>query len=162
MTTRRQFLRGRFSARHSSPGSPLRPPWALGEEAFLAACTRCGDCVRACPQGILLEDGGYPRIEFGKGECTFCGDCAAACQPGALRRAEGQVPWRLLPLIGDACLARQNVMCRSCGDACAALAIRFRPQVGGAALPEVIAERCSGCGGCVAPCPARAVVMSSV
>jgi len=153
MTSRRQFLRGRFSPRQA----PLRPPWALAEDAFLAACTRCGDCIRACPQGILVEDGGYPRVEFGKGECTFCGDCVAACQPRALQRQDQQPPWRLLPVIAETCLARKGVVCRSCGDVCAAVAIRFRPQLGGSALPEVDPSRCTGCGGCVAPCPARAI-----
>jgi ferredoxin-type protein NapF len=158
MTTRRQFLRGRISPRHT----PQRPPWALAEEQFLAACTRCGDCVRACPQGIVVEDGGYPRIEFGKGECTFCGECVAACKTGALRREAERPPWRLLPVIDDTCLARRGVVCRSCGDACAAGAIRFSPQLGGSALPEVEASRCTGCGGCVAPCPARAIVMGRI
>lgn len=155
MTTRRQFLRGKFS----SPAAPLRPPWALAEEDFLAACTRCGDCIRVCPPGILVEDSGYPRVEFGKGECTFCGECVAACQAGALRREVDRPPWNLLPVIADACLARRGVVCRSCGDACAQAAIRFRPQVGGSALPEVDSSRCTGCGGCVAPCPARAIWM---
>ena len=157
MTTRRQFLRGRFAPRHT----PLRPPWALDEEPFLAACTRCGDCVRACPQVILVEEGGYPRVEFGKGECTFCGDCVAACKAGALRRRENQPPWRLLAIIGDGCLARRGVVCRSCGDVCATAAIRFRPQLGGSALPEVDPSRCNGCGGCVAPCPARAIALQA-
>jgi ferredoxin-type protein NapF len=155
MTSRRQFLRGRFSARHA----PLRPPWALGEDAFLAACTRCGECVRGCPQGILVEEGGYPRVEFGKGECTFCGECVTACKPAALRRTEGQAPWRLLPVIGQTCLAQLGVVCRTCGDVCAPAAIRFRPQLGGSALPEVEESRCTGCGGCVAPCPARAITL---
>jgi ferredoxin-type protein NapF len=156
MTSRRQFLRGRFSPRHL----PLRPPWALAEEAFLNACTRCGDCIRVCPQGILVEDGGYPRVEFGKGECTFCGDCVTACKAGALQRKDNRPPWQLLPVIGEACLARKDVVCRTCGDVCAATAIRFRPQLGGSALPEVDPSRCTGCGGCVAPCPARAIAMS--
>jgi ferredoxin-type protein NapF len=155
MTSRRQFLRGRFSPRHQ----PLRPPWALAEDAFRAACTRCGECLRACPQGILVDDGGYPRVEFGKGECTFCAACVAACAPAALRRQEGQLPWRLLPVISADCLARRNIVCRSCGDACGRMAIRFSPRQGGSALPEVDASRCTGCGGCVAPCPAGAIAL---
>lgn len=155
MTTRRQFLRGNFSQCQT----PLRPPWALAEEAFLAACTRCGDCIRACPPAIIVEDSGYPRVEFGKGECTFCGECVAACKTDALRRDADQSPWNLLPVIADTCLAKHNVVCRSCGDACAHAAIRFRPQVGGSALPELDLSRCTGCGGCVAPCPARAIGM---
>jgi ferredoxin-type protein NapF len=59
--------------------------------------------------------------------------------------------------IGTACVAYNNVVCRSCGDACGDAAIRFSPRVMGAALPEVIAERCTGCGECVSVCPASAI-----
>lgn len=56
-------------------------------------------------------------------------------------------------------MAFANVVCRSCGDVCEAAAIRFSPRVLGAALPEVLAERCTGCGDCVSACPAAAIVL---
>lgn len=31
----------------------LRPPGAIDEAAFLLACTRCGDCAKACPTGVI-------------------------------------------------------------------------------------------------------------
>ena len=34
-------------------GIALRPPGALPEKDFLAACTRCGQCVQACPYDIV-------------------------------------------------------------------------------------------------------------
>ena len=34
-------------------GVALRPPGALPEKDFLAACTRCGQCVQACPYDML-------------------------------------------------------------------------------------------------------------
>lgn len=152
--SRRNFLRGRFSARRG----PKRPPWALAEDAFLGACTRCGDCVRACPTHIVIDrDAGYPTIDFGGGECTFCGDCAGACATGALRRAAGQPPWAIVASVGEDCLARQHVECRVCGDLCDARAIRFLPQLGGIAQPQIDAAACTGCGACVAPCPTRAL-----
>lgn len=157
--SRRGFLFGRRPPRTTT----LRPPWALAEEVFLAACTRCGQCSAKCPTGILVvADGGYPVVDFQRGECTFCGDCVAVCADGALRRDrgdDGSVPWSLLARIGDECMARRNVVCRSCGDSCEAGAIRFRPQLGGAAQPEVDEARCTGCGACVAICPSRAVTV---
>lgn len=62
--------------------------------------------------------------------------------------------------IDQCCLAFANVVCRSCSDACSEAAIRFSPRLGGAALPEVIAERCTACGDCVSACPASAVKLT--
>ncbi|MDP2108654.1 MAG: hypothetical protein Q8J67_06370, partial [Rhodocyclaceae bacterium] len=47
-----------------------------------------------------------------------------------------------LAVIDVACIAlAQGVFCRSCGDACAATAIRFSPRLGGAACPVILAEQ---------------------
>lgn len=155
--SRRDFLRGRFAVRVP----PLRPPWAHAGVDFAQLCTRCGDCAAACPTRVIVAgDAGYPTLDFARGECSFCGACVAACRSGALQRQDGQSPWSLRAAIGDACLARQRVECRVCGDLCAAAAIRFLPQRGGAALPLLDATRCTGCGACVAPCPARAIVVA--
>ena len=35
------------------PAQALRPPGALPEAEFLAACIRCGLCVRDCPYDTL-------------------------------------------------------------------------------------------------------------
>jgi ferredoxin-type protein NapF len=156
MISRRQFLRGDLSGRKP----PQRPPWAMAEREFLTACTRCGECAPACPERIVVIEAGYPRIDFSRGGCTFCGACVQVCKPGALHREEGKTPWRIRPVFGETCIARANAMCRSCGDACEATAIRFRPRLGGAALPEVDGEKCTGCGACVAPCPATAITLT--
>lgn len=153
--SRRQFLRGDFSGRKAAPP---RPPWAGAEAAFVAACTRCCDCINACPQHILILDReARPTVDFGRGECTFCGKCADACVPRALDKQEGAPPWRLKAQIQSSCLAKSNVVCRACGDACAVQAIRFRPAVMTAAQPEVDAGLCTGCGACYAPCPVQAI-----
>jgi ferredoxin-type protein NapF len=60
-------------------------------------------------------------------------------------------------LMGEACLARRDVECRVCGEACDAGAIRFPPRRGGVALPVVDLAKCTRCGDCVAPCPVQAV-----
>lgn len=61
---------------------------------------------------------------------------------------------------GEDCLARQGVVCRTCGDHCDTGAIAFPPRQGGIALPALIAERCTGCGDCAADCPTLAIALS--
>jgi ferredoxin-type protein NapF len=151
--SRRGFLRGR-----SRPKAQIRPPWALPEADFVDRCTRCGDCLSACPQKILVTgDGGFPTVDFSQRECTFCGDCATACQPLALVRAEGLPAWPYKAVVGDACLPKRGVECRVCGDFCDARAIRFAPRLGNCPLPDIDNTLCTGCGACVGPCPTAAL-----
>jgi len=162
---RRDFLRGRFST-PSSPAAPLRPPWARAEEDFLRLCTRCGDCVRACPTRIIVGAAHvFPSVDFRQGACTFCGDCRAACPGGALQppSASGEAPpWKLRAETKPSCLGHQRVECRICEDQCERAAIRFPPRPGAISLPEIDPERCNGCGACVAPCPVGAINMRAV
>ena len=158
---RRFLLRGRVSdAVAQRTPAPLRPPWALAEAQFVSTCTRCADCVPACPQGIVARgDGGYPEVRFDARECTFCGKCVEACLPGALKQSAHASPWDLVAEVGKGCLAHQGVECRVCGERCEVSAIRFRPALGGIAKPEIDIDRCTGCGACVAPCPVAAVAV---
>lgn len=153
--SRRGFLRARVVQRHV----PVRPPWALAESAFVAACTRCDACVAACPTHIVVRgDGGYPEVDFTRGECSLCRACVDACQPQVLSLGQ-EPPWHIKPEIRSMCLAQQNVVCRSCGDACEARALRFVPRLGGASRPEIDVAACTGCGACVGACPVQAVTM---
>ena len=151
--SRRGFLRGR-----PRPKAQIRPPWALPETDFVDQCTRCGDCLSACPQKILVTgDGGFPTVDFSQRECTFCGNCATACQPLALVRVEGLPAWPYKAVVGDACLPKRGVECRVCGDFCDARAIRFAPRLGNCPLPAIDNALCTGCGACVGPCPTAAL-----
>lgn len=156
-TGRRAFLRGQ---RAVAAASPLRPPWAADEPLFLNACSRCDRCLAACPTGLLRKGGGgYPEADFAAGHCSFCGDCRQSCPTAALRRDPDAAPWQLLASIDDTCLARRGVVCRTCGERCEAGAIAFTPQLGGVALPRLDTAACTGCGECVADCPASAIAM---
>ena len=161
---RRSFLRGQVGAAAGADMPALsRPPWALAEAAFAQACTRCGDCIKVCPQQVLVAgDGGYPRISFEQRGCTFCGDCVRACATPALSRPMTQPPWSLKAAIGTSCLALQRVECRVCGELCEAGAIRFRPTLGSVAQPVLDATTCTGCGDCVAPCPVGAITVATL
>jgi len=152
-TSRRRFL-----GVSASPTTRFYPPWSLPEALFIERCTRCDDCVNACPTGLLVRgDGGFPVASFAVAACTFCGDCVKACSAEAIVRTEDQAPWNFGIVIRESCLPLHGVECRICGEACEAGAIRFRPRVGGVALPDVDSTACTGCGACIAPCPVAAV-----
>jgi len=153
--SRTQFLRGDFRGdRH-----PVRPPWALPEGQFIEICTRCADCVSACPDGLIKNGrGDYPEIDFTQGGCDFCGDCVTACKPKALVQSSSTAPpWSIVASIEKNCLSLNAVTCRSCGDVCDEEAISFKLQTGGRAIPHLEPELCSGCGECIAVCPVKAV-----
>jgi ferredoxin-type protein NapF len=156
--SRRQFLRADFRAERSA----LRPPWALPEARFVGVCTRCGDCVRVCPQSILrLASSGFPEINFERGACTFCAACSAACTIGALPRvADDAAPWNLKAEIGPSCLAQHGVLCTVCREQCAAGAITLQRAPARVPVPRANTGACTGCGACYAPCPAQAIRLS--
>ena len=167
---RRAFLRGQRL--RGMTAAPHRPPWAVDETLFTHTCTRCGACVAACPTGLLAQGaGGFPEADFRRARCTFCTDCAHACaenarqgasrQPLALTFSPDLPPWALRVTISTSCLPRQGVMCRSCEDHCEEGAVRFAPQLGRPAQPEITESRCTGCGECVASCPAHAISMQA-
>lgn len=154
---RRAFLQGR---RKNAGAEPFRPPWALAEADFLERCSRCGDCAAACPTTLLRPGpGGFPIADFEHAACNFCGECRTACRTGALSPTALDA-WQLTAIVGEACFAAHGIVCRTCGEHCEHAAIRFAPRLGGAALPRIDAEACTGCGECVAACPSRAIAMA--
>ena len=146
----------------------------------LNRCTGCLACTVACkaingvdvgnfwiktlrigPHPIEGGSGDYPDVEmyFLPVQCQHCKnpECVRVCPSGAFVKDDSAAPWDVLAHIGDACLARQKVECRVCGEACDVGAIRFRPTLGGVSQPELDNARCTGCGACVAPCPVCAI-----
>jgi ferredoxin-type protein NapG len=151
--------------RRVAPIPYVRPPGALPEVGFLAACTRCGECVRACPAHAIVmvpPDGGLaagtPRLLLDREPCIGCPTmpCAVVCPTPALTvPSEGWAGYRLaeLEFHPERCLTYRGASCRVCADSC--------PQ-GAAALviddtghPAVRQEGCIGCGVCVRSCVTR-------
>ena len=106
-----------------APGAPhLRPPGAIDEDEFLAACIKCGQCVQVCPvQAIKLGDlheglgVGVPHITARAQACDFSCDavqCVLACPTGALTHKidkKEQVRMGVAELAQpDLCLARKG------------------------------------------------------
>lgn len=152
--SRRELFVGRSVAR--TPG--ICPPGATLES--LDACTGCGRCAERCPSGIIRLSDGVPSIDFARGECTFCGECSAAC-PEPVFVLNNVTRFAHVAVVGDACLARNDVACQSCGECCPEQAIRFRPRIGGPFLPELNEAICSGCGACLTICPVGAIELQA-
>jgi ferredoxin-type protein NapF len=83
--------------------------------------------------------------------------------PGPSRRAlfRGQLLSKPVAIIHDNCLAKAGIVCGSCGDACSASAIRFRPRFGLPPEAVVLGDVCTGCGDCVRVCPGDAIVLGA-
>ena len=162
-TNKRNFLRGKLhpSSNGKSNSPPLYPPWALPVQQFLEVCTHCSECINHCPENIIVKgDGGFPEIDFQKGECTFCGECVDVCDSGALLKHNSkQQPWRITAHIKDTCLTFHNVTCSRCADECESRSIKLNYSVHGISTPEVNNDNCTGCGACVGVCPVSAIAV---
>jgi ferredoxin-type protein NapF len=141
----------------------FRPPGALPEMGFLAACTRCGACLDACPPHALVRvpsDGGLaagtPYLNPAIEPCAACPTmpCAAACPTPALTLPrQGWSGYRLgmLELHPERCLTFRGASCRLCADACPVGEAALTVDDGG--HPVLRREGCVGCGVCVHVCP---------
>ena len=155
------------------PAQALRPPGALAENDFLAACVRCGLCVRDCPYDTLklsaLGDSvatGTPYFEARKVPCEMCDTlpCVKACPTGALDRALtdiGAARMGLAVLVDqENCLNFLGLRCDVCYRVCPVIdkAITLekihnpRSDRHAMLLPTVHSEHCTGCGKCEKSC----------
>ena len=131
----------------------LRPPGAVDEPLFLERCTKCNDCVTACPPGAIMAhpQDGTPIIFADQSPCLLCEDlpCITACGTEALLPVEGinQVRMGIATVSYRLCTAGQG--CHACVSKCptGALAMDF------ASLHlSVVKEACVGCGMCEMVC----------
>lgn len=54
---------------------------------FHDKCTYCGECVKACPPGViwLREGDGEKSLALSYCGCIFCGRCEEVCPYGAIK-----------------------------------------------------------------------------
>jgi ferredoxin-type protein NapG len=156
----------------SLPPTALRPPGALDKEHFIAACVRCGLCVRDCPYDTLKlsqlgEDItlGTPYFTAREVPCEMCEDipCVKSCPTGALKpELENIDDARMgLALIDhETCLNYQGLRCDVCYNICPLIdeAITLELQhnrrsgIHAIFIPTVHSDACTGCGKCEYAC----------
>jgi len=152
----------RRAERRVAPNPLFRPPGAIDEMAFLAACTRCGDCIDVCPAHAIVAAppglgfaAGTPLIDPAVQPCVVCEEmlCAAACPTPALERPpsiwEG-MHMATLELVPERCIVFQGVSCGTCARVCPVGEAALSLDDGG--RPVIHAEGCVGCGVCVRAC----------
>lgn len=157
---RRNFFRGKKT---STPPA-IRLPWVISEQHFIDGCTQCGDCVKSCEENIIINgDGGFPQIDFSKGECSFCHDCIDVCkQPLFIgEKHNNQNAWQLDIKINSSCLAMNQIVCQSCQDICEPEAISFKYLHSKTPQPQIELEQCTNCGACVSICPQTAIELTT-
>lgn len=151
--------RGLLTGSWRTPVTVFRPPWSGEDSHFLVECIRCDACLPVCETRVLKRgQGGYPEVDFSKGECTFCYACAEAC-PQQLFHLRDSSPWEHTLFVSDSCLAYGHVECRSCQDSCESQAITFSPSLKGISAPHLNRSACTACGACISGCPVSALTM---
>jgi len=131
----------------------LRPPGAVEESLFLERCTKCSDCLKACPHGSIVphREDGTPVIFADEVPCYLCEDlpCVAACATDALLAVgdRREVRMGVAVVTHRLCTAAQG--CHACASKCPtdALSMDFDTQ-----RLMVTHERCVGCGLCEYVC----------
>jgi polyferredoxin len=160
----------------------IRPPGALAEPHFLDRCIKCGQCMKACPTGVLrpaFTEAGVsgmwsPVMDMERGYCEYnCVLCGQVCPSGAIERLtipaktglESGGPVK----VGNAFIDRSRCLpwsfdrnCMVCEEVCpvSPKAIHREPverMIGGQRVllyqPRVNPELCIGCGICQHECP---------
>ncbi len=153
-----------------APPGLLRPPGALPEMDFLSQCVRCGECVAACPtnclQPIWLSAGFMglfsPSFVPRRGYCDpKCNRCGQVCPTGAIRSLpKNDRIWAKMGtsvITPEKCLAWEHKKgCMVCDEVCGFDAVVFNKVPGNPVpVPEIIEDKCSGCGFCEHFCPVQ-------
>ena len=138
----------------------LRPPGAITEKAFLQSCSRCDECIHACPKdaiqrapkkmGFLIHN--TPYIDPMRNPCVMCTDlpCIPACPDGALLPVQELTDVSMGYAILDKkkCQAYGDTFCQQCVIDCPVPGASH--QVNN--KPVIDKNICTGCGVCMRSC----------
>lgn len=155
-------------------GVPLKPAGSRSLKNFSTRCTGCQLCVTECPNHVLrpskkLDTMLQPEMSFERGFCRpECTRCSEVCPSGAIRAVtreeKSNIKIGIAILVKDRCLPyTENVKCGNCARHCPSDAIVMIPKEKGSdpglpmtiLVPQVVEEKCIGCGACEYLCPSR-------
>ena len=131
----------------------LRPPGAVAESLFLERCTKCSDCVTACPPGAIKVHpvDSTPILFADQAPCLLCEElpCIAACGVDALLAVDGisHVRMGIARVSHRLCTAGQG--CHGCVSKCPTEALSMDVERFELTVSE---EACVGCGMCEMVC----------
>ena len=134
---------------------------------FAGVCTRCGNCLRVCPSGIIERDVGQnglanlftPVLRFDNDYCREdCIRCTEVCPSGAIVRLSLKEKTDIqigLPEVNmNICLLGEDRECSVCKRWCPYDAIRYVfSEAEYTLVPQIDPQKCTGCGACEAACP---------
>ena len=168
---------GKVKSAAAKAAAFIRPPGAA-DKNFSALCARCGNCMKACPYGLIVPDLGAsgldglltPVLKFrsqNKDQEQFCfQDCTACtqvCPTGALRflkkEEKQQTAIGLARIDKRKCIAwEKREYCVVCQEYCPYQAI-IEVERNGVMCPIVDEAKCRGCGACESQCPALPIAI---
>jgi ferredoxin len=168
---------GNLKSAAAKAASYIRPPGAAGP-TFSALCSRCGNCMRACPYGLIVPDLGAsgadglftPVLKFrsqNSAQESFCFQgctaCSQVCPSGAIRRLKieekQQTAIGLARIDKKACIAwEKGEFCVVCQEFCPYQAI-IEINHKKVKCPSVDEEKCRGCGACESQCPSLPIAI---
>ena len=164
------------SAKRTSP-KLIRPPGALPEPKFLAACVKCGECMKVCPTNALQPasnqagpEGLWTPVLVPKiGYCEYyCSLCTQVCPTGAIK--ELKIKEKTKVKIGSAWINKNRCIpytlgepCTVCEEKCPTSPKAIRLAETEMLMPDgtwdyqevpvVDLDICIGCGICETKCP---------
>jgi MauM/NapG family ferredoxin protein len=168
----------RISASSRRPSEKLiRPPGSLPEPQFLAACIRCGECMKVCPTNALQPasnqagpEGLWTPVLVPKiGYCEYyCSLCTQVCPTGAIN--ELKIKEKIKVRIGSAWINKNRCIpyalgrsCTVCEEKCPTSPKAIKLIETDLAMPDgswtaqevpiVDLNVCIGCGICETKCP---------
>jgi len=156
--------------RRTNRPSQIKPPSSLPKDEYLLTCIRCGNCIGACPTGILFQQTDVnlmaflaPAVDFSESYCLpECKRCGDVCPSGALTRFSLEGKKDLIMAVASVdyenCLLYNQKECNQCKQYCAYDAVSYELQPGlRNPIPVFDKEKCVGCAACKIVCPENVI-----